>query len=170
MGQHNGTALISLQFCLCFQRTENPFNYWWYSWVCLLWARPQDVTEPAKTLLSIHERASTKWVGSFFVPPPPFARWVIRILSPPSPNACFDCSMLNLFCVSGRFRKCLGQCSEAEFLDKILTKVLRVFLLAIHNHIYSFALRFLFLETHTTSHSFYSSVTVHCKGESKKSW
>jgi hypothetical protein len=31
---------------------------------------------------------------------------------------------------------------EAEFL------VLRVFLLAIHSHLYSFALRFLFLQTH----------------------
>jgi hypothetical protein len=33
---------------------------------------------------------------------------------------------------------------EAEFLDEIQTKVIRVFLLAIHSHIYSFALRFLF--------------------------
>jgi hypothetical protein len=32
---------------------------------------------------------------------------------------------------------------EAEFLDEIQTKVLRVFLLAIHSHLYSFALRFL---------------------------
>jgi len=30
---------------------------------------------------------------------------------------------------------------EAEFLDEIQTKVLRVFLLAIHSHLYSFALR-----------------------------
>ncbi len=36
---------------------------------------------------------------------------------------------------------------EAEFLDDIKTKVFRVFLLAIH----SFALRFLFLETHAPS-------------------
>jgi hypothetical protein len=28
---------------------------------------------------------------------------------------------------------------EAEFLDEIQTKVLRVFLLAIHRHLYSFA-------------------------------
>jgi hypothetical protein len=48
------------------------------------------------------------------------------------------------------------------------TKVLRVFLLAIHSHLYSFALQFLFLQTHTTSYSFYSSVTVHCKGERRK--
>jgi hypothetical protein len=39
---------------------------------------------------------------------------------------------------------------EAEFLDEIQTKVLRVFLLAIHSHLYSFALRFLFLQTHAT--------------------
>jgi hypothetical protein len=32
---------------------------------------------------------------------------------------------------------------EAEFLDEIQTKVLKVFLPAIHSHPYSFALRFL---------------------------
>jgi hypothetical protein len=37
--------------------------------------------------------------------------------------------------------------TEAEFLDEIRTKVLRVFLLAIHYHLYSFALIFLFLQT-----------------------
>jgi hypothetical protein len=41
--------------------------------------------------------------------------------------------------------------AEAEFLDKIQTKVLGVFLLAIQGHLYSFALRFLFLQTHATS-------------------
>jgi hypothetical protein len=51
---------------------------------------------------------------------------------------------------------------EAEFLDEIQTKVLRVFLLVIHSsHLYSFALRFLFLPTHATSYSF-------CKGERRK--
>jgi hypothetical protein len=35
---------------------------------------------------------------------------------------------------------------EAEFLDEIQTKVL----LAIHSHLCSFALRFLFLQTHAT--------------------
>jgi hypothetical protein len=52
--------------------------------------------------------------------------------------------------------------SEAEFLDKIQTKVLRVFLLAIH----SFALRYLFLQPHATSSSFYSVLlyTVKEKG------
>ncbi len=34
--------------------------------------------------------------------------------------------------------------TKAEFLDEIQTKVLRVFLLAIHSHLYSFALRFSF--------------------------
>ncbi len=42
-------------------------------------------------------------------------------------------------------------------------QVLGVFLLAIHSHLHSFALRFIVLETHTTSYSFYSS--VHCEGE-----
>jgi hypothetical protein len=41
-------------------------------------------------------------------------------------------------------------------LDEIQTKVLRVFLLAIQSHLYSFALGFLFLQTRTTSYSFYS--------------
>ncbi len=45
-------------------------------------------------------------------------------------------------------------------MDEIHTKVLRVFLLAIHSQIYSFALRFLFRQTHATSYSFYSSITV----------
>ncbi len=44
------------------------------------------------------------------------------------------------------------------------TKVSRVFLLAIH--LCCFDLRF--LQTHATSYSFYSSVTVHCKGERGK--
>ncbi len=51
-----------------------------------------------------------------------------------------------------------------------LTKVLRVFLLAIHSHLYSFDLRILFLQTHTTSYSFYSSVAIHCKEERRESW
>ncbi len=59
---------------------------------------------------------------------------------------------------------------EAKLLDEIQTKVSRIFLLAIHSHLYSFALRFLFLQTHATSYSFYSWVTVHCKGERRKTW
>ncbi len=46
--------------------------------------------------------------------------------------------------------------AEFEFLDEIQTKVLRVFLLAIHSHRYSFALRYLFLQIHATSYSSYS--------------
>jgi hypothetical protein len=38
---------------------------------------------------------------------------------------------------------------EAEFLDEIQKKVLKVFLLVIHSQ--SFALKFLFLQTHATS-------------------
>ncbi len=44
--------------------------------------------------------------------------------------------------------------TEAEFLDEIQTKVWRVFLLAIHSHLYNFALRFLFLQNHATSYIF----------------
>ena len=53
--------------------------------------------------------------------------------------------------------------AEAKFLDDIWTKVLRVFLLVIHSHLYSFALIFLFLQTQGTSWSF-------CKGERRKTW
>jgi len=41
---------------------------------------------------------------------------------------------------------------DAEFLDEILTKVVKVYLLAIYSHFYSFAMRFLFLQTHATSY------------------
>jgi hypothetical protein len=50
---------------------------------------------------------------------------------------------------------------QAEFLDEIQTKVLRVFLLVIHSHLYSFDLGFLFLQINATSYSF-------CKGERRK--
>jgi hypothetical protein len=50
---------------------------------------------------------------------------------------------------------------EAEFLDEIQTKVLRIFLLVIHSHLYSFALKFLLLQPHATSYNFY-------KGERRK--
>jgi hypothetical protein len=51
-------------------------------------------------------------------------------------------------------------------LDEIQTKLLTVFLLAIHSHLYSFPLRFIFLQTHATVYSFYSSLlyTVEEKG------
>jgi hypothetical protein len=58
--------------------------------------------------------------------------------------------------------------SKAEFSDEIQTKGFRVFPLVIRSHLYRFAFRFLFLENHSTSYSFYSSVTVHCKGEGGK--
>ncbi len=74
-----------------------------------------------------------------------------------------------LLCVPGRDCR-RGRWPEAEFLDENQKKVLRVFLLAIHSHLYSFALRFLFLQTHATSYSFYSSFNVHCKGERRKTW
>jgi hypothetical protein len=39
---------------------------------------------------------------------------------------------------------------EAELLDEIQTKVFRAFLLAIHSHLYSCALRYLYLQTVST--------------------
>jgi hypothetical protein len=44
---------------------------------------------------------------------------------------------------------------------------LRVFLPAIHSHLNSFALRFLFLQTLRTSYSYYSSVTAIVKKREK---
>ncbi len=58
--------------------------------------------------------------------------------------------------------------SLESVLVEFQTKVVRVFLLAIHNRLYSFALKFLFLQIHATSYNFQSSVTVHCKGERRK--
>jgi hypothetical protein len=67
-----------------------------------------------------------------------------------------------------KVRRTQPKCPEAEFLVEIQTKVkvLRVFLLAVHSHLYSFAWRFLFIQTHATSYSFYISVTV--QGERRK--
>ncbi len=48
---------------------------------------------------------------------------------------------------------------EAKFLDEIL---LRVFLLAIQSNLYSFAFRFLFLQNHAISYSFYSALQHQC--------
>jgi hypothetical protein len=42
--------------------------------------------------------------------------------------------------------------AEAEFLDEIQTKILRVLLLAIQSHLYSLAWGFMFLQTHATSY------------------
>jgi hypothetical protein len=51
-------------------------------------------------------------------------------------------------------------------LDEIQTKILRFFLLAIQSHLYSFALKFLFLQAHATFFMFYSVLlyTVKEKG------
>jgi hypothetical protein len=68
--------------------------------------------------------------------------------------------------------------SEAEFLDGMQTKVLQVLLLAIHSHPYSFALKFIFFQTHATLYEFFLNSCnllqflqfsyVHCKGERRK--
>jgi hypothetical protein len=50
-------------------------------------------------------------------------------------------------------------------LEEIRTKVLRVFLLVIQSHLYSFASKFLFLETRATSYSF--SVQLRRRKEEK---
>jgi hypothetical protein len=50
--------------------------------------------------------------------------------------------------------------TEAEFLDEIQTKVLNVFLLVIHSHIYSFDLIYLFRQTHATCYSFCKRETL----------
>jgi hypothetical protein len=56
--------------------------------------------------------------------------------------------------------------SEAKFFGEIQTKVLRIFLHVIHSHLYSFALRFIFLQTHATSYSIENVLlnTVKVKG------
>jgi hypothetical protein len=51
------------------------------------------------------------------------------------------------FLIPSPFEASYTVCKEAEFLDEINTEVFRIFLLAIHSHLYSFALRFLFLQT-----------------------
>jgi hypothetical protein len=67
---------------------------------------------------------------------------------------------------------------EVEFYGEIPTKVLKVCLLAIHSHLYCFALRFLvfkllqplsyFFKLIQPLTYFYSSVTLHCQGERRK--
>jgi len=68
----------------------------------------------------------------------------------------------------GQLCMCLGQgqicgmegpavsLQQSRFWDEIQKKALRVLLLSIHSHLYSFTKRFLFLQTHTTSYSVYS--------------
>jgi hypothetical protein len=70
---------------------------------------------------------------------------------------------------SSMYVACVLYTTEAGFWDEILTKALRVFLLDIHSHL-CFALRFLFLQTHATSDSFYRAVTKQCKGDRRKTW
>jgi hypothetical protein len=72
------------------------------------------------------------------------------------------CLIAGIVCRQNQKQGLSGKTAEAEFFKEIQTKVLIVFLLAIH--LTSFALKFLFLQTHETFYSFYSSVTVHCKG------
>jgi hypothetical protein len=52
------------------------------------------------------------------------------------------------------YRERGGGRAEAEIMDKIQTKVLRVFLVAIHSQLHSLALKFRFLQTRTTSYVF----------------
>ncbi len=59
-------------------------------------------------------------------------------------------------------------CPEAKFLDEIQTKVLKVFLLAIPGHLFTFALRFIFLHNHATSYSFFSLLLYTVKGKGGK--
>jgi hypothetical protein len=47
-------------------------------------------------------------------------------------------------------------------------KIFRAFLLAIHSHLYRFALRYLFLQTHATSYSFYNALLYTLKEERGK--
>ncbi len=54
-------------------------------------------------------------------------------------------------CMCVRENTYLPLYTEAEFLDEIQTQVI---LLALHRYLYSFALRFLFLQTHSTSYVF----------------
>jgi hypothetical protein len=54
--------------------------------------------------------------------------------------------------------------SRAEFLDEIQTKVIRVFLFAIHSHLYSFALPFLQAHTPLTVFTVQLLYTVKEKG------
>jgi hypothetical protein len=50
---------------------------------------------------------------------------------------------------------------RGQILGQNPYKSLKSFLLAVHSHLYIFALRSLFLQTHATSNSFYSSVIVY---------
>jgi hypothetical protein len=74
---------------------------------------------------------------------------IVRHRATPSVQIFFQCAVTTEQIV----RHCAAP-FEARFLDEIQTKVLRVFLLAIHSHLCSFALSFQFIQTHATSCSF----------------
>ncbi len=79
--------------------------------------------------------------------------------SPPSEY--LQCPPMNTLTNKRRRKLRWRWSTDAEFLEEIHTKVLRVFLLAIHSHRYSFALRFLFLQIHATSNTV-SRVPILC--------
>jgi hypothetical protein len=74
----------------------------------------------------------------------------IKISALPSPHACKMAFHLRRQWKS-IFSSLLYTFPEAEFLDEIQAKVV---LHAVHSHLYSVALRLLFLQTHATSYSF----------------
>jgi hypothetical protein len=67
-----------------------------------------------------------------------------------------------------RFLSVSSDYQKAEFLDEMQIKVLRVFLLAIQSHLCSFALRYLFLQTHATSYSFFIALLYTVKEKEGK--
>ncbi len=78
-----------------------------------------------------------------------------------SPCRCFACTLHECMVTRNLYRGwILGRNA-----DKSLK---RVFLLAIHSHIYTFSLRFLFLQTHATSYSFFSSLLYTVKEKGRK--
>jgi hypothetical protein len=83
---------------------------------------------------------------------------------PPTSNVCLLITRSTKLII-GSFLGRLPSSPEAKFLDEIQTKGFSSLL--IHCHVYSFALRFLFLQTHATSYYFYTKVTVHCTVKKK---
>ncbi len=63
---------------------------------------------------------------------------------------------------------CLLQGSKDSWMKS--WQSLKSFPTFLHSHLYNFALRFIFFQTHATSYSSYSSVTAHCKVERRKTW
>ncbi len=68
-----------------------------------------------------------------------------------SPCRCFACTLHEYMVTRHLYRGWVLRRNP----DKSLK---RIFLLAIHSHLYAFSLRFLFLQTHATSYSFFSSL------------